>query len=407
MNFYDTCSLLTLGEDAFKEPFLVSSITLEELEHIKTNKNKTEDLRYKARELARGFRKNDNYRVIVRTLNDDYLLEQKCLPNTNDNLIAAAALRASQDEDITFVTNDTCLAIIAENYFNLKVNRPEEEDSSEHYRGYEEVILSDPEMADFYEHMNENTFGLKVNEYLCIKNGEGELVDKRVWNGEEYSGLTKKNLKSLVFGDKIKPKDEFQHMAIDSIMNNQVTFISGKAGSGKSLIALASAMSLIESGKFERIVMITNPTDTRGAAHLGYMPGDLKDKLLTKSCGNILITKIGDRSGVETLMNNDKLRVVSIGDGRGMEIREGEILYCTEAQNFSVDLMKLMLSRPVDGSKVIIEGDTEAQVDEVGFEGKNNGMKRAIEILAGNPIFGYIEFQNVWRSRLAELVDKM
>lgn len=63
-----------------------------------------------------------------------------------------------------------------------------------------------------------------------------------------------------MFGDKIRPKDVYQACAIDSILNNTMTTLSGKAGSGKSLISLITMMSLIESGKYDRIVIMFNPT---------------------------------------------------------------------------------------------------------------------------------------------------
>lgn len=78
----------------------------------------------------------------------------------------------------------------------------------------------------------------------------------------------------------------------------------------------------------------------------------------------------------------------------------------TECQNTSVELLKLCLSRASSGSKIIIEGDFTSQVDSYLYDGNNNGMKRAIEVLKGEDIFGYVELQNIWRSKLAELVDK-
>ena len=88
-----------------------------------------------------------------------------------------------------------------------------------------------------------------------------------------------------------------------------------------------------------------------------------------------------------------------------MEIRDNEILYMTECQNTTTELIKLALSRVSAGAKVIIEGDYKTQVDSYLFEGKNNGLKRVIDAFKGHEEFGYIELQNIWRSKLAQLAE--
>jgi predicted ribonuclease YlaK len=57
------------------------------------------------------------------------------------------------------------------------------------------------------------------------------------------------------------------------------------------------------------------------------------------------------------------------------------------------------------GAKIIIEGDYMAQVDSYMFEGHNNGLKRVIDVFRGHPEFGYVQLQNVWRSKIAELCE--
>lgn len=129
--------------------------------------------------------------------------------------------------------------------------------------------------------------------------------------------------------------------------------------------------------------------------------------MMQNSIGNILNTKFGDRLAVDMLIQQDKLRIVSMADARGMEIRDNEILYITECQNTSIDLLKLSLQRVSQDAKIIIEGDIFSQVDSFEFEGRKNGMRRSIEVLKGKPEFGYIELKNVWRSKIAEMVDIM
>jgi predicted ribonuclease YlaK len=151
-------------------------------------------------------------------------------------------------------------------------------------------------------------------------------------------------------------------------MNNTITALSGKAGSGKSMLSLMVAMHLIETYRYSRLVVMFNPTKTRGAADMGYYSGDMLEKAMQSSIGQILTTKFGDASIVEILLQQEKLKLVSMADARGMEIRDNEIMWITEAQNTSVDLIKLCLSRVSSGAKVIIEGDYTSQVDSNTFE---------------------------------------
>lgn len=269
------------------------------------------------------------------------------------------------------------------------------------------MTLSDEEMSYFYLHTNENIFNSLINEYLIIRKSDAEIVDILCWTGNEYRKVCQKTIKSQMFGDKIRPKDVYQACAIDSILNNTMTTLSGKAGSGKSLISLITMMSLIESGKYDRIVIMFNPTKARGTSDMGFYSGDATEKAMQNSIGSILTTKFGDKFAVDLLLQQDKIRLVSMADVRGMEVRDNEILYITECQNTSKELLKLCLSRASSECKIVIEGDYHTQVDSYLFDGSSNGMKRVIDVLKGEQEFGYVNLPNVWRSKIATLVDKL
>ena len=404
---YDTCSLLAEidNDDLFAERFYVSSISLHELENIKTSKNKTEDVRYKARKLSHLLDEHYNdYDVVVYNFEiSDYIISTLGLDATiPDNQIVGSAKYISEKEDVVFITNDICLKNIARS-LGLEVCSVENNNLDE-YKGFVERSLSEEDMAYFYEHNSENMFGLFINQYLILKDEKDEIVDAYRWNGTQHESLFKKNIQSLYF-DKLKSKDIYQSCAIDSLMNCTITAITGKAGSGKSLLALMSAMYLIEKGKYDRIVVMFNPTKTRGASDMGFYGGDFIDKAMQNSIGQILTTKFGDRYAVDLLLSQNKLKLVSMADCRGMEISDSEILWITESQNTSIDLIKLCLSRVSSGAKVFIEGDYLSQVDSNAFDGNNNGLKRMIDVFKGHEEFGYVQLQNVWRSKIAELCE--
>ena len=391
----------------FSERFLISSVSLHEIEHIKTNNNKTDEVKYNARKISRLLDKNYTLYDVVVYSNDiaKYITYDLGLDATiPDNQIVGIAsyIQKINGKDVIFVTNDICLKNIARS-LGLVVESVEK-NKIDVYKGFVEKSLSEEEMAYFYEHISENIFGLLINQYFILKDGKDEIVDAYRWNGTQHEALFKRNIQSLYF-DKLKSKDIYQSCAIDSLMNCTITAITGKAGSGKSLLALMSAMYLIEKGKYDRIVAMFNPTKTRGASDMGFYGGDFIDKAMQNSIGQILTTKFGDRYAVDLLLSQNKLKLVSMADCRGMEISDSEILWITESQNTSIDLIKLCLSRVSSGAKVFIEGDYLSQVDSNSFDGNNNGLKRMIDVFKGHEEFGCVQLQNVWRSKIAELCE--
>lgn len=406
--FYDTNAILDLQDKMFEDDFCISSVSLQEMENIKTSGRKDEETKYKARKALHLLDENkDKYEVVIYTTAMENYISEKQLEITPDSkIIASCAFSRGllpQDTEFVFVTNDIACKMIASKIFWLEVESTGGNNLDE-YKGFMEKSLSEKDMAYFYEHQNENIFGLLINQYLILKDNKDEVVDAYRWNGTQHEPLFKRNIQSLYF-DKLKSKDIYQSCAIDSLMNCTITAITGKAGSGKSLLALMSAMYLIEKGKYDRIVVMFNPTKTRGASDMGFYGGDFIDKAMQNSIGQILTTKFGDRYAVDLLLTQNKLKLVSMADCRGMEISDSEILWITESQNTSIDLIKLCLSRVSSGAKVFIEGDYLSQVDSNAFDGNNNGLKRMIDVFKGHEEFGYVQLQNVWRSKIAELCE--
>lgn len=410
IKFYDTNALLSLDEKIFEDNyFYISSISLRELENIKQNKNKSEDVRFKARQISHLLDKYSNScRCIVYDSNQQNYIQNKLpmalLSNPDEFICAGAKYVNDKIEPITFVSDDVCCKNIARNVFNLNVESVIEEDSG--YTGFKNIYLTDEELEKQTEDESifNNKYGLLNNEYAIIRDSKGDPFITLRCTGDKLVPLYTGNIRSIYF-DKIKPKDIYQRCAIDALMNNTITALSGKAGSGKSMLSLWVAMHLIESYKYDRLVVLFNPTKTRGAADMGYYGGDFQEKAMQSNIGQILTTKFGDAFIVDTLLQQQKLKLVSMADARGTEIRDNEIMWITEAQNTSIDLIKLSLSRVSSGAKVIIEGDYTSQVDSRMFEGNNNGLKRVIDCFQGQELFGYVQLQNVWRSKIAELCE--
>ena len=113
-------------------------------------------------------------------------------------------------------------------------------------------------------------------------------------------------------------------------------------------------------------------------------------------------------SAIEKLIYDEKLVLIPVADCRGLDtsgLHAG--IYITEAQNTTKDMMKLILQRVDDNSKIIIEGDDNAQVDMNTYSGYNNGLRRASEIFKGENYYGEVTLKNCYRSKIADKADKM
>ncbi len=167
--FYDTNAILKLQNKVFEENFVLSSTTLHEIEHIKTSKNKDEEIKYNARKAIHLLDKySDKYDVVVFTTEIDELMHEYGVFDSPDNEIIACAKYYSETADIIFVTNDICCKVIAKDIFQLDVESIGD-DIDDTYKGFIEKSLSEKDMAYFYENLQSNIFDLFTNEYLVLK----------------------------------------------------------------------------------------------------------------------------------------------------------------------------------------------------------------------------------------------
>ena len=407
INFYDTSALLESINSLKKdEEIMLSSITLEELESIKTANNKDEEIKYQARRALHFIEENiSNISfVIFKEIMLDPIKKIGYAIN-NDTKIIACAIDASVSLDITFVTNDLSQMLIAQTFLHQVIMPvvPKEEQ----YTGFKDIKLTDEQMANFYQEINKNHFKLLINEYLIIRNENDEIVDTLCWTGEEHRHLSYETFSSMWFGN-VKPLkgDPYQAMAADSLVNNQVTMISGRPGSGKTFLALSYLFSLLSKGKIDRIVVFCNPVVAKDAAKLGYYPGTVLEKLLATQAGAVLSSKLGSSLEVEHLVEQGKLVLIPAGDARGYEVPARSGVYIMESQNLTDTLLRMLLQRVGEDCKIIVDGDYNEQVD-MDIYSVRNGMKIMSKAFRGQDIYGQIELQKIHRSKIAQIADKM
>lgn len=268
MKFYDTNALLDLQGKAFENPFYISSVTLEELESIKTSCRKDPGIKYSARQVIHLLENNNNYKVVIYDTEFSQFLEEKGLELTPDNKICACAA-ALQDPEVVFVTGDLCCKQIANTIFGLTVETVKH-NFCDHYYGYIEVNLDDEQISQLYSCPNENPWGVLVNQYLIVFDMNGNLIDKLRWTGEEFKPVRIKTIKSETFGI-VKPYngDIYQQLVLDSFANNQMTMVRGPAGTGKTWLSLGYMFYLLDKHEISKIVMFCNTPKTANSVGLG------------------------------------------------------------------------------------------------------------------------------------------
>lgn len=404
--FLDTNALLNLGKAAFKESFVISQKTLEEIENIKTSGNKDNEVKYKARQVAHLLDEYfGNYEVVknddkVKTIIDKFSLEE-----TPDNIILSSAYMYNNlHSSVIVCTDDINCKFISKCIFELptkSINELNIVKNIDEYTGYKDITLSDEEMSYFYLHQNENIYDSLLNEYLIIRKSDGEIVDYRKWDGTEYRALSYKQINDYFMG-KIKPRNPQQVLAFDMLQNKDQTIkvISGKAGSGKDLIMLSNALKLIEEGKFDKLLYIRNAIGVKDASEIGFIPGTKEEKLAPFA--KPLADHLGGEIGLETKITQGVIEIEHLGYIRGRDLKN-TIIYVSEAENITKEHVQLLISRVGTGSALWINGDYK-QVDSALFRA-NNGLLSAVQKLAGHEKFGYVQFQKTERSETAAMAD--
>ena len=416
MSYYvfDTSSLILEAYTLFENynNIVIPSVVLGELEHIKMDNNKDPEVKQAVRYLLELL--NDHPYDYDIHIFKKYMMEpaaDKGLELNNDIKILMCALdydKTQHPDDTIFVTNDLSLKRIANLFFGEDSITSVEIDSTD-YKGYSDVILNDAQMAEFYSEQTTNHFNLFTNEYLIVRNTNEEVVDKLLWNGEVYLPIKYSDMNSKLFGRiKAKSNDPQQAFAVDSLFRNKITMIQGDAGTGKTLLSLGYLFYELDKGTIDKIIVFCNTVATKNSAKLGYYPGSRDEKLLDSQIGNLLISKIGSRTEVERLIEDETLFLLPLSDIRGFDTTGMNAgVYISEAQNLDINMMKLALQRIGEDSKCIIDGDTNTQVDLPMYADFYNGMKRASKVFRGSDIYGQVKLEKIYRSEIAKIANNM
>lgn len=404
--FLDTNALLNLGENAFKEKFIIAQKTLEEIENIKVSNSKDGEVKYKARQISRLLDKHDGeYDVVLYSPKIKEIIDSYFLSETPDNIILASAYYYNSNvSEVLVCSDDLNCKFISRNIFGLPTKGVSDINlvkNLDEYLGYKELTLSDEEMSYFYCHTNENIYDCILNEYLIIKKSDGEVVDYRKWDGNEYKAVSYKQINSAFMG-KVKPLNPQQVLAFDMLQNKEQTIkvISGKFGTGKDMIMIANALKLIEEGKFDKLIYIRNAVDVKDSSAIGFLPGSKDEKL--RPYAMPLADHLGGETGLDMQIMAENIEIEHLGYIRGRDLKNA-IVYCSEAENLTKEHVQLLIGRIGNGSSLWLNGDFK-QTDNALYR-MNNGLLSAVQKLAGHKNFGYVQLSKTERSETAAMAD--
>lgn len=275
--FLDTNILIDFYDIIFKadDNIFLCNITINELENIKTSFNKSDEVKYKARQALKAIEKNEDKIKIsyVDTMYLNSIVNTFRLKETPDVQIMSAVLKTNDEYPCIFLTNDLSCLTIAKT-LGIKARKYQPIEVEEIYTGFKEIQLDDEEYSRLQSGksnlLTTNRYNLKTNQYLIIKDSFGEYGDAWKWTGEELKRITDKTITSSWMQD-YHARDLFQQCAINSLKNEQFTVLRGGAGTSKSLLGLTYGLHLLENQKIDRILMFVNPVATKDSCKFGFV----------------------------------------------------------------------------------------------------------------------------------------
>lgn len=211
----------------------------------------------------------------------------------------------------------------------------------------------------------------------------------------------------------IQPRNAEQAFAFEVLNDPDIKLvgITGKAGTGKTLLALASALS--QHKEYEQI-LLARPIVSLSNKDLGYLPGDEKQKVgpfmqpLFDNL-NVIKSQVGDNSAdanaLKDMQETKKLEIEALAYIRGRSLNE---TYCIvdEAQNLTPHEIKTIITRAGEGTKMVFTGDLQ-QIDSPYLDSQSNGLAYMIDKMKGQKIFGHVNLVKGERSKLSEIASDL
>jgi PhoH-like ATPase len=415
---------------AFEESDIVVPLTvIEELDGLKNRPDdvgraarsalrRIEDLRIRhggslAEPVAVG---TSSLRIEINNVQKHRLIEHGLDPASPDNRIIGAALGQAEHGPTTMVSNDAALRIKAA---HLGVDAAEHRRSARNTdtttvgwssieTGFEVVDCLyaagavDADVIDGKEAVGEN-------EFAVLRAGSQSALTRRVGNEFELLSHTAPEAWGL------RARSKEQRFALELLLDPaiEVVALDGRAGTGKTLLAIAAAFEqVVEQNRYERVA-VYRPLVPVGRADVGYLPGGLEEKLDPwMSAIHDAVVALTDHTSsadarrlIEELTNRGQLSLESVTFLRGRSLQR-QIVVIDEAQNLEPTTLRTILTRVGQGTKVVFTGDT-SQIDAPYLGESNNALAVLTQSFRGQSCFGHITLTSCERSDVASLAAEL
>lgn len=339
-------------------------------------------------------------------------------PKTPDHRILSTCLElvAASTTEIVLVTRDVALRIKAAQLgVPVQDYRADTVAVDESYSGVSEIDVDGTTVDRFYVEgkiVLESQQNLLVNQFVMLRGPNSQSALAQVAEGEPQPTLIRVPGNRRVFG--IESKNVRQAFALELLLDPDIPAVSimGPPGTGKTFLALAAGLEQVLEGDRYRKVSVYRPLIAVGRQELGYLPGDLDEKLapwMAAVHDNLyaLFSEGGPgaaRLALEELVDRDALELAAITYLRGRSIT-GEFVIVDEAQNLELSTLKVILTRIGADAKVVFCGDF-TQIDNP-YVSPFGGAAAMIEKMKGHRLFGHVTLERTVRSPLAELAANL
>ena len=349
-----------------------------------------------------------------------------------DHIIITTALseKAAGSRKVTLVSRDINMRVIAnslglasEDYTVNQVIKREED----LYSGFKTCLVDDQTVDQFYanEHIlldKEDYPRLYPNQFVMLVSSSNDKKTALCRFYDYHSPLAKViNYKQGLWG--IKARNKEQMFAIDLLMDPNVRIVTlvGKAGSGKTLVAIAAGLEQVVSNlsvkamadkqnaletPYKRLV-VSRPVIPMGR-DIGFLPGSMQEKMapwLAPIQDNLKFLTGDDQTTLDQFVGNGLIEMEALTYIRGRSIANAFIVI-DEAQNLSAHEIKTILTRVGEGTKIVLTGDIE-QIDNIYINETSSGLVHAVEKFKDSDLSGHITLKKGERSKVATYAAKV
>lgn len=315
-------------------------------------------------------------------------------------------------KDVNLRMKAKAIGLPAEDYTTDKIR-----DIEELYSGKEVIenfddevlqkLFTSPFEVELTKTFKKNKLEIIANKYFILRNSNRSVLV----HTDVTRDIIRKVDKMPVYG--ILPRNAEQTFAVDSLTNTEIPLISltGKAGTGKTLLALASALHI---RKHYRQIYIARPVVPLSNKDIGYLPGDVESKLtpyMTPLWDNLKVIQDQyaetdkQHQTISQMVKDQKLVIEPLSYIRGRSLQR-IFFIIDEAQNLTPHEIKTIITRAGEGSKIVFTGDIY-QIDHPYLDSQSNGLTYLIEHFKGQKLYSHINLVKGERSELAELASNL